>query len=96
MATLRPDNHSFKNFSSDSAAFTLDGGNYAFTYHATWGGGGNVQLQVRAEDGATFVPALAAWTVDGMSSALLPPGTYKLHPTTATGAYVGVKRLRTA
>ena len=34
---------SFSNISASTAAFTLRGGNYGLTCHATWGGG-NVAL----------------------------------------------------
>lgn len=74
----------FSNISATTAAFTLRGGNYGLTCHATFGGG-NIALQRRASDGSTFVTVITAMTTDGYASANLPSGTYQLTITTATG-----------
>ncbi len=79
----------FSNISATTAAFTLRGGNYGLTCHATWGGG-NVALQRRSADGSTFVTVITALTADGYASANLPSGTYQLAVTTATGVYCDV------
>jgi hypothetical protein len=79
----------FKNISATTASFTLRGGNYGVTVHATWGGG-NVALQRRTADGSTFINALTAFTADGYANADLPGGTYQIAVTTATGVYVDV------
>jgi len=74
---------SFQNISATPAAFTLRGGNYGLTCHATFGGG-NIALQRRSSDGSTFVTVITALTADGYASANLPSGTYQLAITTAT------------
>jgi len=80
---------SFSNISANTAAFTLRGGNYGLTCHATWGGG-NVALQRLAPDGSTYVTVITALTADGYASANLPSGTYRLAVTTSTGVYCDV------
>ena len=74
----------FKNVSTTQGPFTLRGGNYGLTCHATWGGG-SVALQRLSTDGSTYVTVLTALTADGYGDANLPSGTYQLLVTTATG-----------
>jgi hypothetical protein len=80
---------SFSNISVTTAAFTLRGGNYGLTCHATFGGG-NIALQRLSPDGSTFVTVITALTADGYSSANLPSGSYRLQITTATAVYCDV------
>src|ERR1039458_5148545 len=47
------ENFPFKNISATPAAFTLRGGNYGLTCHATWGGG-SITLQRLSPDGSTY------------------------------------------
>jgi hypothetical protein len=80
---------SITNASATSASFTLRGGNYGLTCHATWGGG-SATLQRLATDGSTFVAVVAALTADGYSNANLPSGTYRIAIATATAVYCDV------
>lgn len=80
---------SFSNLSATPAVFTLRGGQYAVTVHATFGGG-SVTLQRQAADGATYVTCLTAFSSDGYATVNLPSGTYKLTIATATGVYADV------
>lgn len=79
----------FKNISATPASFTLRGGNYGLTCHATWGGG-NAALQRLSADGSTYVTVITALTADGYASANLPSGTYQIAITTATALYCDV------
>jgi hypothetical protein len=89
------ENKKFSNISATPAAFTLRGGQYGVTVHATWGGG-SVTLQRLAVDGATYVTCLTAFTADGYASVNLPSGTYQLGVATATGVYVDLVAIVTA
>ena len=77
------ENFKFINISATTAPFTLRGGNYGLTCHATFGGG-SVALQRLSTDGTTYVTVLTALTADGYGNANLPSGTYQLLITTAT------------
>lgn len=79
----------FSNISATTAAFTLRGGNYGLTCHATFGGG-NIALQRLATDATSWVTVITALTADGFASANLPSGSYRLQITTATGVYCDV------
>lgn len=79
----------FINISATTAGFTLRGGSYGLTVHATFGGG-NVALQRLAADGVTWVNCITALTVDGYANANLPSGTYRIAVTTATGVFADV------
>lgn len=79
----------FKNISATPATFTLKGGQYAVTVHATWGGG-SVTLQRQATDGSTMVTCLTAFSADGYATVNLPSGTYSLTIATATGVYCDI------
>lgn len=85
----------FSNISANTASFTLRGGSYGITAHATWGGG-NVVLQRLAADGATYVSVITALTADGYASANLPSGAYRFAVTTATAVYVDVTAVVTS
>ena len=78
----------FKNISATPPSFTLRGGNYAITAHATWGGG-SITLQRAAPDG-TLVTVITAITADSFATANLPSGTYTLTVATATGIYCDI------
>jgi hypothetical protein len=79
----------FSNISSNTAAFTLRGGNYGLTCHATFGGG-SVGLQRLAADATTWVNVVTALSADGYTSANLPSGQYRISVTTATGVFCDV------
>jgi hypothetical protein len=83
------ENFAFKNISATPAGFTLRGGNYGITAHATWGGG-SITLPRLSPDGSTYVTVLAPLTADGYANANLPSGTYQLLVATATAIYVDV------
>lgn len=89
---------SFTNLSATPAAFTLKGGRYAMTVHATFGGG-SVILKTLAADGLTWVPcdnvatSGTGFTADGNQQFDLAPGQYQLAITTATGVYAAVARI---
>lgn len=80
---------SFSNISATPTVFTLGGGLYSITAHATWGGG-SITLQRLAPDATTYITVSAAITTDGYATVSLPPGTYKLLVATATGIYVDI------
>lgn len=85
----RVENIAFKNISATPAAFTLRGGNYGVTVHATWGGG-SVTLERLSPDGSTYVSTGIAFTADGYQNVNLPSGTYELVVATATAIYIDV------
>jgi hypothetical protein len=89
------ENFVFKNISASTASFTLRGGSYGITAHATWGGG-NVALQRLAADGASWVNVITALTADGFAATNLPNGTYRFAVTTATGVYCDVTAAATS
>ena len=73
---LRGNARSFSNISADTAAFTLQAGNYGVTIHATFGGG-SVTLQRLAADATTYVTCLTAFTAAGYATVLLPSQSSK-------------------
>lgn len=83
------ENFAFKNVSTTQGPFTLRGGNYGVTVHATFGGG-SVTLQRLSPDGSTYVTVMTAFAADGYANANLPSGTYQLLVATATAIYVDV------
>lgn len=83
------ENKSFSNISATPAAFTLRGGNYGITVHATWGGG-SVTLSRLSPDGSTYVSTGISFTADGYQNINLPSGTYELVVATATAIYIDV------
>lgn len=80
------------NISATTDSFPLLGGMYGAVYKATWGGG-SVTLQVLAEDSATWITAMTAWSADGCANAYLPPGTYRFAVATSTAVYARVSRI---
>lgn len=84
----------FSNIAATTAAFTLRGGQYAVTTHATWGGG-SLTLQRLAADGATYVTCLTAFSADGYATVNLPSGTYRLLIATATALYADITSIVT-
>lgn len=70
----------------------LGGGKYALVVSATFGGG-NVQLQVLANDGSTWVNVGSNVTAAGLSNYDLPPGQYQFVVTTATAVYASITRV---
>lgn len=84
----------FSNISATTAAFTLNGGKYAASAVATFGGG-SVKLQTLLQDGSTWqsVSSGTDFTVAGFSSVDLPPGQYRFTIATATAVYCAVDRV---
>lgn len=76
----------------------LKGGRYVLSVHATFGGG-NVQVQMLALDGTTWVTPMNIagsannLTGDGSQTMDLSPGTYRIHIVTATAVYAAVARV---
>lgn len=95
MAYDKVETFPFSNISANTASFTLRGGSYGITAHATWGGG-NVVLQRLAADASTYVSVITALTADGYSVTNLPNGTYRFAVTTATAVYVDVTAVVTS
>lgn len=81
------ENQRFANIAATPPAFTLRGGCYGITIHATFG---TVTLQRLSADGSTFVTVLTAFTADGYQAINLPGGTYQLLVAGATGIYVDI------
>jgi hypothetical protein len=66
---------SWSAISSTPSVFTLRGGNYGITLHATtWG---TATLQRQTPDGG-FVTVLTAFSADGYQNITLPNGKYQL------------------
>ena len=81
--------HSFDDVDATPAAFVLQGGLYAITITATWGGG-SVTLQRLAADGSTYVAVADAFSADAFQTISLPPGTYRLLMATAEAMYADI------
>jgi hypothetical protein len=79
----------FANISATTAAFTLNGGQYAVLVVATFGGG-SVTLQRLSNDGTTYVTCLTAFSAAGYATVNLPNGTYKLTIATASAVYAEI------
>jgi hypothetical protein len=71
------DNQKFTNIAATTAAFNLDGGKYGVSVHATFAAG-SVTLQIIAQDGTTWLPALTAFTADSYATIDLPPSQYRI------------------
>lgn len=97
MATAT-DSNTALNVSADTAAFTLKGGRYVLTVAATFGGG-NVQLQILAADGSTWVApkdiggSANNLTAAGSQTIDLPACQARFHVVTATAVYASVARV---
>lgn len=85
--TNRITNHVYSNVSTSQGPFTVRGGLYGMSVHATFGGG-SVTLQRLAADGSTWVTVLTAFAADGYAPQYLISGTYQITIATATGVYV--------
>ncbi len=90
-ATSSVDSVIFSNISATPAPFVLHGGYYFVAGIATWGGG-NIELKMLGPDGSTYLslPTQLKLTANGCIAGYLPPGTYEVVVTTATGVYVSV------
>lgn len=74
------------NQAADSAVFSLPGGRWAMVAEATWGGG-NIALHIKCPNGTFAAVTGMSLTANGMVSAQVPPGDYKIVRTTATAIY---------
>jgi hypothetical protein len=93
MAITATESVQFSNISATTAAFTLKGGNYALTTHAT-SYGSTVQLQVLAIDGVTWLNEGSNVTADGVTSySNLPPGQYRINISGASGLFADLVRV---
>lgn len=93
MTTTPGQSFNFSNISATTAAFTVEGGIYSLDVTATFGGG-NVQLQMLAVDGSTWINVGTSVTAAGQQSPLyLPPGQFRLSITTATAVYASLARV---
>ena len=86
------DSYLASNISATTAAFNLQGGQYAFEYSATWGGG-SVTLERLGPDKTTFIACATAWSANGYATAYLPYGTYKLVVATSSAIYAEIIRI---
>jgi len=77
----------FKNLTADSPTFALRGGKYAVVSVAT--AYGTTKFQIMGPDGSTYVD-IATLSANGISVYDLPPGTYKIASSGATGLNVSV------
>lgn len=96
----------FDNINATTASFLTLGGFYNATVIATFGGG-SVELQQLAEDGATWVSLLfpfnnagvevdlviGKFTANGMKQFILAAGQYRFLVTTATAVYASLTRV---
>lgn len=89
---------SFGPITANTSAFTLKGGRYVFNAVATFGGG-NVQLQMLAADGTSWVApkdiggSANNLTAAGSQTVDLPAGQFRVAVTTATAVYASVARV---
>jgi hypothetical protein len=85
------DSISFSNIATTTAAFTLQGGEYAVASTATFGGG-SVKLQRLGPDGSTYqsVASASDFTAAGYTALDLPPGQYRFTIATSTAVYAEV------
>jgi hypothetical protein len=86
------DAQTFSNIAATTSNFQLQGGLYEIAVVATFGGG-NVVLQQLGPDGSTYLPVHTALTANGVATANVPPGQYRVAITTATAVYVTVARV---
>lgn len=77
----------YANISATTAAFRNRAGQYSLTVIGSWGGG-SVQLQILAGDGATWVNVGSAITANSFNTVILPEGMYQFVVTTATAVYI--------
>lgn len=78
---------------ANSDNFKLQGGAYVMDAIATWSSG-SLTLQRLGPDGATFITAATALSADGTTGSIaLPPGTYRISATTATGIWASIARI---
>lgn len=85
------DSQLFSNISATPAAFVPLGGQYLISAVATWGGG-NVELKILGPDASTYLslPTALKLKANGCIARYVPPGTYEVAVTTATGVYVSI------
>ena len=78
---------------ANSDEFVLAGGAYAMDAIATWNAG-SLTLQRLGPDGNTFINAATALSADGTTGSIaLPPGTYRIAASAATGIWASVTRI---
>jgi len=92
MAITAGESFQFANIAATTAQFQVKGGTYLLTVHATFGGG-SVQMQTLAGDGATWLLLGTSITADGTQSFTLPPGAYRIAIATATAVYANLTRV---
>lgn len=94
MSATSTDGKGFSNISATTSAFPLGGGLYMLSGVATWSSG-NIEVKLLALDGSTWLslPTAMKLTASGTISASLPPGTYRLEVTSATGVYAALTRI---
>lgn len=79
----------FKNFTGNTAEFTLKGGRYGIAFNAT--GAGAASLNMLGADLSTLIPVETSITATpNYQTADLPPGEYVFVTTGFTGANVSV------
>jgi hypothetical protein len=89
----------FTGLIATSSSFTLRGGQYGVDVVGTFGGG-TATVQKRGNDGATYVPcpsingSAAGFTAAGYQVFYLPPGTYEIGISGATGPSLSVNLQR--
>lgn len=84
----------FTGLSATPASFTLRGGQYGVTTHATaWG---SMTLQRLAADGASWVTCFTLMTSDTFQSLSLPSGTYQMALSGVTGGCFDITSIVTA
>lgn len=84
---------SWSGISATPASFTLRGGQYGLTLHASaWG---TATMQRQTSDGS-WVACMTAVTADGYSTANLPSGTYRMSLSGVTGLYGDLVSIVTA
>jgi len=78
MSATATESKKFSSISAPTAPFTLKGGKYALT--VVNAGAGTVDIQVLGPDGATWLDVSSNITGNGIGTADLPPGQYRINP----------------
>lgn len=89
------DSKFFQNISATTAAFVLHGGKYGVDVMAGSWTSASVKLQKIMGDGSTLISVSSAtdFTANGYATVDLPPGSYEIVISSATGVYVQIQRI---
>jgi hypothetical protein len=84
-------NNRLENISATSAPFSLVGGLYSIA--VTGSDFGTVSLERLGPNGNSWLKAIVDFTANGISTAYLAPGSYRVAIASATGVYADITRI---